>query len=61
MARVKVSTVVHTEDGRHVWLSAGDEVPEDLVSLLAPALLDEPQNESVSPEVEESDLSLIHI
>lgn len=41
MAHVIESVVVHSPSGP-VFLTAGDEVPEDLAALVRPDLLDEP-------------------
>lgn len=41
MARATGVTVVHTGDGRHVWLRPGVDVPEELAGLVCEDLLDD--------------------
>ena len=49
MAHVIESVVVHSPSGP-VFLTAGDEVPEDLAALVRPDLLDEPIQAPEEPE-----------
>lgn len=54
MAHVIESVVVHSPQGS-VFLTAGDEVPEDLAALVRPDLLDEPIQAPKAEGTEEHD------